>query len=106
MKELSQPGLNENRWICWIAPPRLADTKLLSEAGIDLSRVLRIYPKTHQQSLQLVEQALSSGKCSAVLAWPVLDDNRCLERLQLAAEAGGTPGFLFYSRSHGRQYVV
>ncbi len=95
MLELSQLSLHENRWICWFAPPRLPDVRVLSDRGIDLSRVLRIYPKMHQEGLQLIERTLSSGKCSAVLAWPVINNNTCLERLRVAAETGNTRGFLF-----------
>ncbi|MGD2074234.1 MAG: translesion DNA synthesis-associated protein ImuA [Gammaproteobacteria bacterium] len=88
----------EDRWICWVAPPYVPYAPALVGAGIDLSRVLLVHPRAQQDGLWAVEQSLRSGTCSAVLAWPTLDDTRALRRLQLAAEAGDALGFLFRPR--------
>jgi cell division inhibitor SulA/protein ImuA len=85
----------DDRWICWVAPPYIPYAPALVGAGIDLSRVLLVHPGAHQDGLWAVEQSLRSGTCSAVLAWPTLDDRTALRRLQLAAEAGDALGFLF-----------
>jgi hypothetical protein len=89
---------HEGRWICWVAPPYIPYAPALLGVGIDLSRVLLVHPKGHQDGLWAVEQSLRSGTCSAVLAWPTLDDSTALRRLQLAAEAGNAMGFLFRPR--------
>lgn len=85
----------DERWICWVAPPYIPYAPALVGAGIDLSRVLLVHPRAQQDGLWAVEQSLRSGTCSAVLAWPALDDRTALRRLQLAAEAGDALGFLF-----------
>ncbi len=86
---------HEDRWICWVAPPHIPYAPALVNAGVDLSRVLLVHPRARQDGLWAVEQSLRSGRCGAVLAWPTLDDGAVMRRLQLAAEAGDTPGFLF-----------
>ncbi len=86
---------DDKRWICWVAPPYIPYAPALVGAGIDLSRVLLVHPKAQQDGLWAVEQSLRSGTCSAVLAWPALDDSTAMRRLQLAAEAGDALGFLF-----------
>jgi hypothetical protein len=88
----------DERWICWVAPPYIPYAPALLAAGIDLSRILLVHPKAQQDGLWAVEQSLRSGTCSAVLAWPTLDDSTVLRRLQLAAEAGKASGFLFRSK--------
>ena len=86
---------HSDRWICWVAPPHIPYAPALVAAGVDLSRVLLVHPKAQRDGLWAVEQSLRSGNCGAVLAWPVLDDAGVMRRLQLAAEAGDTLGFLF-----------
>jgi len=95
MQALSRLSRDEGRWICWVAPPWVLDVAALSGSGIDLSRVLLVYPKAQQDGLWVVEESLRSGTCSAVLAWPMIDDSAILRRLQLAAKTGDTLGFLF-----------
>ena len=95
---LAHLSQNDDRWICWVAPPYIPYAPALVGAGIDLSRVLLVHPKAQQDGLWAVEQSLRSGTCSAVLAWPTLDDSTAMRRLQLAAEAGDALGFLFRPR--------
>ena len=87
-----------DRWIALIAPPFVPYAPAWQAFGIDLSRVLVIRPQAHSDALWALEQALRSGSCGAVLAWPRIADERSLRRLQLAAEAGQSLGLLF--RSH------
>ena len=87
----------DDRWICWVAPPYIPYAPALVAAGIDLSRILLVHPGAQQDGLWAVEQSLRSGTCSAVLAWPTLGDATVMRRLQLAAEAGDALGFLFRS---------
>ncbi len=87
------------RWIAMIAPPFVPYAPALAAQGIDLSRLLIIHPADSPQALWSVEQALRSGTCAAVLAWPSRCDDRSLRRLQLAAESGNSMGLLFRSQT-------
>lgn len=86
----------EQRSIAWINPPFLPYAPALSNAGIDISRVLIIRPDAHAETLWAAEQTLRSGAMGAVLVWLKQDvEYSCLRRLQLAAETGRTAGFLY-----------
>ena len=85
----------EGRWIAWIAPPHIPYAPALAAHDLDLSKVLMVHPRNHADTLWATEQALRSGTCGAVLAWPGRADDRALRRLQLAAEAGDCWGVLF-----------
>ncbi len=103
----------EKKWLCWIGPPQFLDKFKLTNAGIDISRVLLVHPRASTNGLWLVEQVLRAGTCSAVLTWMTggntgNPDDNCetadyLARLQLAAEAGGSTGFVFRDQSYARQ---
>ena len=82
------------RRVALITPPYLPYAPALAAAGIDLQQVVQIdagTPDTHWS----IEQCLRSGCCGAVLGWLPRVDYRELRRLQLAAESGGTIGFVF-----------
>jgi cell division inhibitor SulA len=87
----------EDRWVAWVAPPHLPSAQALEAAGVRLDRLLLIHPKTPQEQLWALEQALKSGTCSALLGWldPRHVTHQVLRRLQLAARQGGTLAFLF-----------
>jgi len=91
------------RWQAWICPPWQPYAPALQAAGIDLDAVLLITPDNPAAALWACRQTLASGNCSAVLAWLPRIDNTGLRRLQLAAEDGATPLFLFRSRNSARQ---
>ncbi len=87
----------QNRWIAWVNPPFIPYAPALSAAGVDISKILLIHPRTHKDALWSLERATRSGTCSAALAWL---DERALRtkdtrRLQLAARQGGTLSWLF-----------
>lgn len=82
-------------WIAWIAPPFLPYAPAFAAAGIELSRMLLVRARDDLETLWSAEQALHSGSCRAVLAWAARADGRRLRRLQLAAESGQAPLFLF-----------
>jgi hypothetical protein len=94
---LSQRGL----WLAWIAPPHLPYAPALSAAGIDIAKLVIVRTASAKETLWATEQALRSNACGAVLAW--LPKVRCaakyaeLRRLQIAAEGGRAPVFLFRS---------
>lgn len=87
--------ISQQRWIAWITPPHLLYAPALVRAGVDLGRMLVVNTPDPDERLWALEQALRSGVCGAVLAWPASVDPRSLRRLQLAAEAGTALGFLF-----------
>ena len=84
-------------WIVWIAPPYIPYAPALAGWGIKLSHVLLVHPKTQEEGIWAMEQALRSGNCAAVLAWLEHVDERHQRRLQLAAEEGACWGVLFRS---------
>lgn len=90
------------RWNALVAPPYLPYAPALAACGVDLSKLLLIHPDNETDALWAVEQALRSGVCAAVVAWPGRSDERCLRRLQLAAEAGGALGVLLRQHDGGR----
>jgi hypothetical protein len=63
-------------------------------AGVDLTQV-RVIDCTPEQAPWALEQCLRAGACGAVLGWLPRTDDRGLRRLQVAAEAGQCPGFVF-----------
>lgn len=91
------------RWQTWVCPPWQPYAPALQAAGIDLDAVLLITPDNPAAALWACRQALASGNCSVVLAWLPRIDNAGLRRLQLAAEDGTTPLFLFRARNSTRQ---
>lgn len=61
---------------------------------MDLSQVTQI-EASGGDSYWGTEQCLRSGGCGAVLCWLPKSDYAQLRRLQLAAETGGSLGFVF-----------
>ncbi|MFU8817338.1 MAG: translesion DNA synthesis-associated protein ImuA [Pseudomonadales bacterium] len=85
------------RWVAWINPPFVPYAPAFQALGIDISKILLIHPKTHQEALWSLERASRSGTCSMALGWLnerqlQLKDTR---RLQLAARQGRTLSCLF-----------
>ena len=93
MRQVAAP-----HWLVWIAPPWTPYAPALARAGVPLDRLLWIAPERPQEIRWATRQALLSGSCSLVLAWQSELDMAALRRLQLAAEQGGTPLFLFRRR--------
>lgn len=99
--------MREGQGVVWVAPPYLPYAPALVAAGVEPERCLVVMTERSpggrggygRDELWVIEQALRSGACGAVLAW--LDDEgigpdyRALRRLQLAAEAGGATSFLY-----------
>lgn len=83
------------RWLAFIAPPYVPYAPALARAGIDLSHVLVVHPRSQSDALWSIEQALRAGTCGAVLGWLDQTDFKWARRLQLAAEAGNALGILF-----------
>jgi cell division inhibitor SulA/protein ImuA len=94
-----------SRWIALVGPPHIPYAPALAAAGVELSRLLLVWPKHERESLWAVEQALRSGTCGAVLVWPQRGlKPAVLRRLQLAAASGGSLGFLFRTERAAAEY--
>jgi hypothetical protein len=65
--------------------------------------LLVIEAQSAKDLLWSVEQTLRCRSFGAVLAWPTTITDRDLRRLQLAAEAGGSIGFLYRSPDAARE---
>jgi hypothetical protein len=91
------------RYIAWIAPPYLPYAPALVQHGLPLDRVLLIRTRTWQESLWATEQTLRCPAIGAALSWPAYIADKNVRRLQLAAEAGGSLGFLYRPAEASRE---
>lgn len=87
-------GMCNSRWLVLVAPPEIPSAHQFRAAGIDPSRVLLVHPRV-AKGLSVMERALRSGTCGAVLVWLQQRDGQTLQRLRLAAETGRCWGVLF-----------
>ena len=104
-----QPGLGEfsllfpmlstmsvrGQWVILVDPPWIPYPAALYGHGLALERLLLVRSGSARGALWACEQALHGSQGGAVLAWPEQAGFAHLRRLQLAAEAGGKPAFLF-----------
>lgn len=106
-------GFCRDRWLVLVSPPRRPNIAELRSAGIDPARVLLVHADASNRpgvsgvkgglksnglksnGLKIVEQALRSGNCGAVLAWLQACDVPTLQRLRRAAVAGQAWGVMF-----------
>jgi hypothetical protein len=91
------------RHVTLIAPPYVPFAPALSQHGVRLERVLIIQAQQAEDILWAAEQSLRCRSFGAVLAWPATIRDREIRRLQLAAEAGGSTGFLYRSVDAARE---
>jgi len=85
-----------------VAPPYLPGVAGWSARGVDMRHVLLVRA-TGSEIAWAMEQGLRSAACGAVLGWPGEADDRALRRLQVAADTGRTPAFVFRDRRHAAQ---
>ena len=57
---------HEGGWLAWVSPPYQPYAPALAACGIDINRVLVV---RSGPAAWVMEQALRSGSCSAVLGW-------------------------------------
>ncbi len=91
------------RYVILVAPPYLPYAPALAQRGLPLERVVVIHTDTLQQTLWAMEQALRCPAVGAALSWPACLVDRNVRRLQLAAEAGGSTGFLYRPPAAARE---
>lgn len=87
--------------LVFIAPPCIPYAPALLAAGIALARFAWIDTDA-AQAPWAAEQSLRAGCVGAVALWLRGGDDRCLRRLQLAAEEGACHGFVFRPQRHAR----
>ena len=85
---LQQQQQRSGRLLVFISPPAQPCADMLAAAGIVLSQLVIITPKTAKEALWAAEQCLQSGCAAAVLVWQVPLKLALARRLQLAAEQG------------------
>lgn len=86
---------NTDRHVALVAPPYIPFAPALSQRGIRLDRLLIIRAQKAEDILWAFEQTLRCRSFGAVLAWPATIQDREIRRLQLAAEAGRSTGFVY-----------
>lgn len=89
---------HEDRWFAWIAPPINLPKSLLQDAGIDLKKVILLYPDENHSVQQLAEKALSTGTCHAVISWAGDISDDAFQRLEKSARQGASNGILIRRR--------
>lgn len=102
MPALAQLTRSE-RYIALISPPFIPFAPALAQHGIRLERLLIVRTQKDTDTLWAFEQTLRCHSFGAVLAWPQQIKDREVRRLQLAAEAGRSIGFLYRSPAAARE---
>jgi hypothetical protein len=86
---------NTERHVALIAPPYIPFAPALDRHGVRLERLLIVRAEKNADALWAIEQTLRCKSFGAVVGWPDLIKDRDVRRLQLAAEAGRSVGFLY-----------
>ncbi|MDC9720445.1 MAG: SulA-like leucine-rich domain-containing protein [Gammaproteobacteria bacterium] len=85
---------HDQRWLAWVAPPKLLPKEQLKAAGFDLNKIILLQPDAQHDTMSLAQQALKSGTCHAVISWFGALDEDQLSHLAQAAEQGNSQAFL------------
>lgn len=96
MPTLAQITQSE-RHVAMVAPPYIPFAPALLRHGLRLEHFWIIRAQTAADILWSAEQTLRCKSFGAVLAWPSAIRDREVRRLQLAAEAGNSLGFVYRS---------
>ena len=93
--------IKQGKSILWVSPPHIVYAPALLQAGIDTERILVVDETAScKNALWSIEKALRSKDCGLVLTWQTWLSFKVLRRLQIAAENGGTLGFIFKRRDN------
>jgi hypothetical protein len=93
----------QERHVALIAPPYVPFAPALEQNGVRLDRLLIVHASAADDILWACEQVLRCKSFAAVLAWPLTIRDRETRRLQLAAEAGRSTGFVYRPISAARE---
>lgn len=89
--------------VVWLAPPHLPYAPALAAAGVDLAQLAVVQARRRTDALWSAEQVLRSGASQGLLAWVPRLRYVELQRLAVAAEAGGALAFVFRPSSAARE---
>lgn len=99
--QLLMPALKRitqsERYVALISPPYIPFPAALVQHGLRLEHLLVIRADKPADAMWACEQTLRCKSFGAVIAWPATIKDREVRRLQLAAEAGRSIGFLYRS---------
>lgn len=102
---LAQLSHQHHKWITFIAPPCLPNAGALARAGVDTTKIQVVHTRSVTDYWATLEEVLSGGHSSAVLAWPPsgeFDDEK-RGQLKRAASRGETVAFMFRQLGVARQ---
>ena len=99
LKSLVKAG----EWLALVAPPHIPYAPAFAASGIDPVRVIVVAAAEEKLRWWAAEQVLRASSAGALLFWPQLVSDQRLRRLQLAAQEGATPGFVFTSTERAAQ---
>lgn len=91
------------RHVAMIGPPYIPFAPALLRHGLRLEHFWIIRAQNAADILWSAEQTLRCKSFGAVLAWPTAIRDREVRRLQLAAEAGSSIGFVYRQPSAARE---
>jgi hypothetical protein len=92
-----------DRHVALVAPPYVPYAPALVQHGIRMDRLLVIHAQRGNDILWAFEQTLRCASFGAALAWPTSVRDRDIRRLQLAAEAGQSLGFMYRTPAAARE---
>ncbi|WP_299015073.1 cell division inhibitor SulA [uncultured Photobacterium sp.] len=93
----------QSRWIMFIGNDALIDKNLLQSAGIDLNKVLVLKNKKGLSAPRLMELALNSGNCSAVIA---SGDIECFTNKSIREAANNGASYAFVINREAKQNIT
>ncbi|MBB6095650.1 hypothetical protein HNQ60_004541 [Povalibacter uvarum] len=83
------------RYVALVSPPYIPFAPALKNHGVRLDHLLVIRAEKNTDTLWTLEQTLRCKSFGAVVGWPTSIRDRDVRRLQLAAEAGRSTGFIY-----------
>lgn len=83
------------RYVALVSPPYIPFAPALKNHGVRLDHLVVIRAEKNTDTLWAIEQTLRCRSFGAVVGWPTSIRDRDVRRLQLAAEAGRSTGFVY-----------
>jgi hypothetical protein len=94
---------NADSHLAFVSPPFIPFAPALQRHGVRLEHLIIIKAEKNIDALWAIEQALRCKSFGAVVAWPTAIKDREIRRLQLAAEAGRSVGFIYRPPAAARE---
>ena len=83
-----------DRWIAWVGTALHSDNSALQKLSASPHRLLHVHLREQENHLKVLGKALSTGRCSAVIARSKQHNVQELQQLRIAANKGKTIGIL------------